>query len=304
MKTNIKSLLKQMYRCRLLYLMILLGFVATFIFAYLPLWGIVVAFKDYSSRAGIWGSEWVGLKHFKRFLEYPYFSTILINTIRINVTCLIINFPLVIIFSLMLNEMKSQKLKRICQQITYMPYFISTVVVASMAILMLNRTGLINLIIAKFGGQPTDLMSEPGAFPFIYALTDTWTGLGWGTIIYLASLSGVSLELIEAARIDGAGRFRIIWHVNLPHLKPTIMTLLILNMGSMLSVGFEKVLLLQTPLNSSTSEVISTYSYQVGLVQQQLSYSSAIGLFNNVINVLFILGANKLSKKLTDVGLF
>lgn len=304
MKTNKKSLFKQMYRCRLLYLMIALGFVTTFIFAYVPLWGVVIAFKDYSSRAGIWGSEWVGLKHFERFLNYPYFSNIIINTIRINVVGLCINFPLTVIFALMLNEMKSQKLKRICQQITYMPYFISTVVVASMAILMLNRTGLFNLIIAKFGGQPTDLMSEPAAFPYIYALTGTWTGLGWGTIIYLASLSGVSQELIEAARIDGAGRFRVIWHVNLPHLKPTIMTLLILDMGSMLSVGFEKVLLMQNPLNSSTSEVISTYTYQVGLVQQQLSYSSAIGLFNNAVNVLFILAANKLSKKLTDIGLF
>lgn len=304
MNTKTKKLFKQIYRCRLLYLMILMGFTATFIFAYCPIYGIVVAFKNYSSRAGIWGSEWVGLKHFRRFVNYPFFWQILFNTIRINVVCLVINFPLTIIFALMLNEMRSHKLKRICQQITYMPYFISTVVVCSMAILMLNRTGLVNLIITALGGELTDFMSEPEAFPYIYALLDTWTGLGWGTIIYLASLSSISLELIEAARIDGAGRFQVIWHVHLPHLKPTIMTLLILNMGGMLNVGFEKVLLLQNPLNSSTAEVISTYSYEVGIIQQQLSYSSAIGLFNNAINVMFIFAANKLSKKLTEVGLF
>lgn len=295
---------KQLKRCRMLYLMILPGLLATFIFAYLPMGGAVIAFKDYNSKLGIFGSEWVGLKYFKRFIAYPYFSRIVTNTLRISLVSLIISFPATIIFALMLNEMKNQRLKKICQQITYAPYFVSTVVTCSMTILFLNREGLINIIINLLGGETTDLLSLPSAFPYIYAISGLWGGLGWGTIIYLASLSGVSQELIEAAKIDGAGRLRIIWHVNLPHLKPTIVTLLILNMGSILSVGFEKTLLLQNPLNMEASSVIATYSYQVGMEQQQLSYSSAIGLFNNFVNVIFICAANAISKKLTDIGLF
>lgn len=299
-----QHLFKQLKRCRMLYLMILPGLLATFIFCYLPMGGAVIAFKDYSSRLGIWGSKWVGLKHFKRFLEYPYFAKIFLNTIRISLVSLCISFPAAIIFSLMLNEMKNKKLKKICQQITYAPYFISTVVVCSMTILFLNRSGIVNIVITKLGGEAIDLMSNPTVFPYIYAISGLWSGLGWSTILYLASLSGVSVELLEAAKIDGAGRFGVIWHVTLPHLKPTIMTLLILNLGSLLGVGFEKVLLLQNSLNMEASSVISTYSYEVGIIQQQLSYSTAIGLFNNFVNVIFVCAANLLSKKLTEVGLW
>lgn len=304
MKEKFSQLRKSVSKCKLLYLMILPGFIAVFIFQYLPIGGVFIAFKDFKLSKGIWGSEWVGLKNFVRFINYPYFTKILVNTLRIGLVSLCISFPAEIIFSLMLNEMKNLRLKKICQQIVYAPHFISTVLVCSMTIIFLNRDGLFDIIIKQFGGESQNLMSSPTAFPYIYALSGLWSSLGWGTILYLSSLSGVSPELVEAAKLDGAGRFGVIWHVNLPHIKPTIMTLLIMNIGSILSVGFEKTLLLQNTLNLESSSIISTYSYEIGMLQQQFSYSTAIGLFNTLINVLLVSAANLVSKKLTDVGLW
>ncbi len=212
MKQKAKTLWMKVYRCRMLYLMILPSIIAVFIFHYIPIYGVQIAFKDYRSSLGIMGSEWVGLKHFKAFVEYPYFWKILWNTIRISLFCLL-TFPLPVIFSLMLNEMKSPKLKKVCQMITYAPHFVSTVVVCSMLLLFLNREGLINNIVAFFGGERRDFMAIPGAFAPIYAISDLWQGLGWGTIIYLATLAGVPQELVEAAKLDGANRMRIIWHI-------------------------------------------------------------------------------------------
>ncbi len=303
MKQKAKSLWKRVYRCRMLYLMILPSIVAVFIFHYIPIYGVQIAFKDYRSSLGIIGSEWVGLKHFKAFIEYPYFGKILINTIRISLFCLC-TFPLPVIFSIMLNEMKNQKLKKVCQMITYAPHFVSTVVVCSMLLLFLNREGLINNIVAFFGGERQDFMAIPGAFAPIYAISDLWQGLGWGTIIYLATLAGVSQELVEAAELDGASRMQVIWHVYLPHLKPTIITLFILKMGSLIAVGFEKTFLLQNALNMEASSVISTYVYQVGMISRQYSYSAAIGLFNNVINIILIVITNTISKKVSETSLW
>lgn len=300
---NKKKLLKNVYRCRILYLMILPSIVTLFIFHYIPLYGVQIAFKDYRTSLGIWGSEWVGLKHFLRFFNYPYFKNILWNTIWVSLVSLL-TFPAPIIFSLMLNEMKHDKLKKLCQTITYAPHFVSTVIVCSMVILFTSREGLINIIINFGGGESVDFMAIPDAFAWIYSISGLWSGLGWGTIIYMATLAGVSLELIEAAKIDGATRFQIIWHVHLPHLKPTIITMFILRMGQILSVGFEKVFLLQNPLNMEASSVISTYVYQIGIESQQFSYSSAIGLFNNIINIIMIVTANTISKKISKTGLW
>lgn len=302
-KTKLRKLLKQMYRCRILYLMILPPIITVFIFHYVPIYGVQMAFKDYRSSLGIFGSEWVGLKHFKAFLDYPYFGKIMTNTLRISLFCLC-TFPIPVIFSIMLNELKNQKFKKICQMITYAPHFISTVVVCSMIILFLNREGLINMIIRFFGGETKDFISIPAAFAPIFAISDLWQGLGWNTIIYMATLAGVSQELIEAAEIDGAGRMQVIWHVQLPHLKPTVITLFILKMGTLISVGFEKVFALQNPLNMDASSVISTYVYTVGITNHQFSYSTAIGLFNNIINIILIVTANRISKKVADVGLW
>ena len=300
---RLRGLGKRIYRCRALYMLLLPSVAAVFIFHYIPIYGIQIAFKDFRTGLGIWGSEWVGLKHFISFIRYPYFKRIMWNTFWISLVSLC-TFPAPVIFALMLNEMKNVKLKKICQTITYAPYFVSVVVVCSMTILFLNRDGLINMILGFFGKGQTDWMSVPSAFAVIYAVTDLWQGLGWGTIIYLATLSGVSMELMEAAKIDGAGRLKIIWHVNLPYLKPTILTLFILRIGSLLSVGFEKTFLLQNALNLKASSVISTYVYEVGLKNQQYSYSTAVGLFNSVINIALLIIANTISRKVAKTGLW
>lgn len=295
--------MKRIYHCRVLYLMILPSIIAVFLFHYIPLYGIQIAFKDYKTNLGIWKSEFVGLKHFLRFFDYPYFGRLLWNTIKISLVSLL-NFPFPIIFALMLNELRNSKVKKVCQTIVYAPHFVSVVVVCSMTILFLNREGLFNIIGGFLGAKSTDFMTSPAAFPWIYSLSGLWTELGWGTIIYIATLAGVSVELVEAARIDGASRMKIILHVYVAHLKPTIMIMLILRMGSMLSVGFEKVFLLQNPLNLEASSVISTYVYNVGIENQQFSYSTAIGLFNSIINILLIIIANTISKKVSETSLW
>lgn len=259
--------LKRLWRGRVLYLMILPPIITVFIFHYIPLYGVQIAFKNYKTSLGIWGSEWVGLKYF-------------------------------------INEMRNLKLKKVCQTITYAPYFVSTVVVCSMIIMFLSRDGLINMLLGLVGVESIDFMAIPAAFAPIHCISGLWQSLGWGTIIYTATLSGVSPELVEAARIDGASRLQIIWNVHLPHLKPTIITLFILRMGSMLSVGFEKIFLLQNGLNRDVASVISTYTYEMGILGNQFSYSAAIGLFNNLINITLIVIANTISKKVSETGLW
>ena len=212
-RVKMKHFWKQLKRCKILYLMILPSIITLFIFHYIPLYGVQIAFKDYRSSLGIVGSEWVGLKHFKNFINYPYFKKIIVNTLRINLMSLT-TFPLPIIFSLMLNELRNEKFKKICQMVTYAPHFVSTVVVCSMVILFTNRNGLINIIIQALGGTAVDFMAVPEAFAPIYVISGLWSDLGWGTIIYMAALSGVSPELIDAARIDGAGRMQVVWHVH------------------------------------------------------------------------------------------
>ena len=283
--------------------MILPSLITVFIFHYIPIYGVQIAFKDYRSSLGILGSKWVGLKYFIEFINYPYFEKVMVNTIRISLVCLC-TFPIPIIFSIMLNELRSSKVKKVSQMITYAPHFVSTVVVCSMLMLFLDKDGLINNIIAFFGGERVSYLSVPSAFAPIYAISDLWQGLGWGTIIYLATLAGISVELVEAAKIDGAGRLQTIWHVHLPYLKPTIITLFILKMGSLISVGFEKVFLLQNPLNLDASSVISTYVYEVGIINHQYSYSSAIGLFNNIINIILLVIANTVSKTVAETSLW
>ena len=303
MNKNVNKKLKQIWRCRALYLMILPAIIALFIFHYIPVYGILLAFKDYNSKLGILRSPWVGLKHFKRFIEYPYFGRLMWNTVRISLVSLL-DFPFPIIFAIMINEMRQPKLKKVCQTITYAPYFISTVLVCSITILFLSTEGLFNKIGALFGAEAVNYMSKPNYFPWIYMISGVWSGLGWGTVIYVATLAGTSMELVEAATIDGANRMQTIWHVHLPHLKPTIITLFILRMGGILGVGFEKVFLLQNDLNKIGSSVIATYVYEIGLLKSEFSYSTAIGLFNSLINIVFIVLANAISRKVSDIALW
>lgn len=287
-----------------LYLLVLLPIVAVFIFHYIPLMGVQIAFRKYSPRAGIWKSTWVGLKYIKQFLNYPKCWQIIWNTLRLNLLVLVF-FPLPIILAIMFNDLKDGRFKRGSQILSYAPHFVSTVVVCSMTLMFLNReTGVINLIIQAFGGEAQDWMGNSKAFAPVYALTELWQNLGWDTIIYTACLSSVSVELIDAAKVDGATRLQIVRNVYLPHLLPTVMVLLLLKIGSMVNVGFEKILLLQNPLNTDVSTVLSTYIYNVGILDGQSSYATAVELFQSLVNIALVVFFNFVSRKTTKQSLW
>lgn len=287
-----------------LYLLLLPALVYIVIFAYGPMYGIQIAFKNYRTGLGIWKSEWVGFQHFVRFMTYQNFWKILFNTLSLSLYGLA-TFPCAVIFALLLNEVDNRSYKKSVQLLSYMPHFFSTVVVCGIILLFLDRSsGVINKVLEMIGIQRIAFLSNPRLFPSIYVWSGTWQNLGWNSIIYLAALSSVSPEMIEAARIDGANRIQIIWHVNLPTILPTVVTMLILSCGTLLSVGFEKVYLLQNSLNLDASEIISTYTYQIGLLGGQFSYSSAIGLFNTVVNVTLLAIVNTISKRLSGTGIW
>lgn len=287
-----------------LYLLILPAIIYVFIFSYIPMYGVLIAFKNYNPGLGVWGSPWVGLEHFVRFLEYPKFWSIFSNTLLLSLYSLA-PFPITIIFALLLNELTNIRFKKAVQMISYMPHFFSTVVMCSIILLFTDRsTGVINNLISLLGFERVDFISSTAWFPSIYVWSGVWQDLGWCSIIYISALSGVSPELIEAARIDGASKLQIMWHINIPAIIPTIITIQILNCGSILSVGFEKIYLLQNPLNLSVSQVISTYTYEIGLLGAQFSYSSAIGLFNTVINVAVLCVVNAIAKRVSEVSIW
>ena len=287
-----------------LYLLILPAIVSVFIFHYIPIYGVQIAFKNFRSSKGILGSEWVGFKHFARFLAYPDFWKILWNTVRISLYALA-TFPCPVILALMMNELNSERYKKFMQMVTFAPHFISTVVVCSMVLLFFDRSqGLVNNVIAALGGERYDFVSSTRYFSSLYVWSGVWQNLGWNAIIYIAALSSVSPEVIEAARVDGATRLQIVRYVNFPAILPTVITMLILSAGSLLNVGFEKIYLLQNPLNMEASRVISTYVYEIGLQGGQFSYSTAIGLFNNVVNIVIIILVNGVSKRVTRVALW
>ena len=287
-----------------LYLLLLPLLVYLFIFNYIPIYGVQIAFKEFRTNLGIWGSKWVGLKYFIRFVEYRGFGQLVKNTLTLSLYS-ICTFPCAVIFALMLNEVRSAKFKKTLQMISYAPHFISTVVLCSMLTLFLAEgSGVLNSILELLGLPRTDFLTQPAAFPSIVVWSGVWQELGWNSIIFLAALAGVSPELIEAARIDGASRMQIIRHVNLPTILPTVVIMLIMRCGSLLSLGFEKIYLLQNPLNLESSRIISTYVYELGLLGGQFSLSSAVGLFNTVVNVLMLAIVNTIAKKLTEISLW
>jgi len=293
-----------------LHLLVLPAILYIIIFHYLPMGGLVMAFQDFRIARGFFGSEWVGLKHFEKFFTSYQFKRVLGNTFKISITSLLINFPLPILFALILNILPNQKLKSLIQSITCIPHFISTVVVVGMLFTLLNPvTGLYGAFYKLFGGEgyPAAISGTSDSFLWLYVLSDTWQHLGWSSIIYMAALSGVDQNLYEAAALDGASRWKQIWTIDLPTILPTIIIMLILNVGSLLGVGFEKVFLMQTDLNLSASEVIATYVYKQGLRKtNNFSYGAAVGLFNSVVNCILLLVTNKISNKLTndEMGLF
>ena len=291
-----------------LYLMVLPPVITTFIWHYIPLYGVLIAFKDFESGLGILGSKWLGLYHFEWFFARPSFYEILWNTIRISLYSFL-TFPCPIIFALMLNELQNKKFQKTVQMISYMPHFISTVVVCAMVHMFFNAsTGIVNKAIVALGGEAVEFLYRTDCFDHLYIWSGVWQGLGWGTIIYLANLANVSPDLIEAARIDGATRWDIVIHVNIPTILPTIVIMLILRVGSILGVGFEKVFLLQTQRNISVSRVISTYVYELTLGAGGSTIywdtSAAIGLFNSIVNLILIIVTNNISKRVSETTLW
>lgn len=288
-----------------LYILILPVVVYYIVFHYLPMYGIQIAFKDFIANKGIMDSPWVGFKHFERFFNSYYFERLLKNTILISLYTLALSFPIPIILALMLNEVKAERFKKMVQTITYAPHFLSVVVIVGMLFLFLNpSTGIINHIIMALGFESIPFMTSPGWFKTLYVLSDVWQTMGWSSIIYLAALSGVDNQLHEAATIDGASKLQRIWHINIPTIAPTIVILLILNLGSVMSVGFEKVFLMQNNLNLSSSDVISTYVYRTGILDSQFSFSAAVGLFNSIINFALLVIVNYIARRVNETSLW
>lgn len=288
-----------------LYLFILPAFLFLFIFSYIPIYGIIIAFKDYSIRRGIIGSEWVGFENFIFFFKSPSFNIIIKNTLTLSLYSLVVGFPLPIGLALLLHHMPSASFKKSVQTITYAPYFISTVVMVGMiAVLLSPRTGVVNLMIKALGREPIFFLGDPKYFSHIYVWSGIWQGIGWSSIIYIAALSGVIPDLYEAAEIDGASILQKIIHIDIPCIKPTIVILLILSTGSILSVGFEKVYLMQNSLNLNTSEVISTYTYKMGLINARYDYGAAIGLLNNGVNAIILFIVNMISRRVGSSSLW
>ncbi|TDG00927.1 ABC transporter permease [Paenibacillus piri] len=275
------------------------------IFHYAPMYGLQIAFKDFTATKGITGSAWVGLKHFKQFFQSYYAVRIITNTLGVSLMQLAIGFPMPILLAIMINEVSGSRFKKTVQTVTYAPHFLSAVVLVGMMMTFLSpRNGIINQIIALFGGERIFFFSEPGWFKPLYVLSDVWQNMGWASIIYLAALAGIDPQQYEAAVIDGAGKFQKIVHITIPGLLPTAIILLILNLGTLMSVGFEKVFLMQNDLNMDSSEIISTYVYKKGLLGAQYSFSAAVGLFNSVINFVLLIAVNSLSKRLSKTSLW
>jgi putative aldouronate transport system permease protein len=290
-----------------LYLFLLVPVVYIIIFAYVPMLGAQIAFRRYSARLGIWGSPWIGLANFKKFFESYQFVRVVSNTIILSVFSIVVSFPVPIIFALLMNSFESQTFKKVSQTIVNLPHFISIVVLVGMLFQVFNaNTGLYGTLMQFFTGhKPPDLFAKPENFRIMYILSGAWQGFGWGSIIYLAALSGVSAEMHEAAIIDGASRFQRILYVDFPSILPTVTIMLILRMGTVMSIGFEKVFLMQNGLNLPLSEVISTYVYKIGLTgTSDFSFSTAIGLFNSIINMLLIAGVNFAARRLGETSLW
>ena len=286
------------------YLMVLPSIVLIFIFAYIPMYGILMAFENYRPQLGVLGSKWVGLYHFKDFLTSPHSLNVIRNTLFISVYSLLVGFPCPIILALLLNEVRCQAYKRTVQTISYMPYFISSVVVAGMVLSFLNADGVLNQILAIFNVPPKAYNTLPKAFPIFYTVTCIWKSFGWGSILYLSTISSIDPGLYESAKIDGANRLQRCWYVTLPHLSNLIIIQLIFSIGGLLGSNTELILLLYVPATYSTADVIGTYVYRDGLMGGRFSYGTAVGIFTSMINFTLLFITNKISTKVADYGIW
>jgi putative aldouronate transport system permease protein len=290
---------------RTLYLLVVPVVAFYVVFHYLPMYGAIIAFKNYSpSSRSIWAAQWVGFAHFANFFKSVYFGRALGNTLRISVTNILFGFTSPILLALLINELKSKAFSRTVQTITYMPHFISLVVVCGMLADFTSADGVITRALAHFGLENRNLLRVPEYFTAIYVASDVWQSVGWGSIIYLAALSGVDPALHEAAKIDGANRWRQVWAVDIPCILPTVVTLLTLRMGSVMSVGYEKIILLYNSLTMDKADVIASFVYRKGLQESNYGYSTAVGLFNSVVNMALVVTANAVSRKVNETGLW
>jgi len=288
-----------------MYLMMLPVIVYFVVLHYVPMYGILIAFKDFNVKKGILGSPWIGFKHFSRFFGSYNFGMLIKNTLGISIYSLVVGFPLPIVFALMLHYLKSEKLKKVVQMVSYAPHFLSTVVICSMLILFCDKdTGIFNIIGGMLGMERVSWLAKPEWFKSIYVWSGVWQGIGWSSIIYLSSLAGVDYQMHEAAIVDGASTFQRILHIDLPSIVPTIIMLLILQIGGIMNVGFEKVYLLQNSLNYRASQIISTYVYEMGMLKGDYSFSTAVGFFNTLINLILIVSANTFSKHVLKESLW
>ena len=275
------------------------------VFHYIPMYGVQIAFKDFKATDGIWGSAWVGFKHFKRFFASSQFVSLIKNTLGLSLLQILLGFPVPIILAIMLNQVKNQRFRKFAQSILYCPHFISIVVLAGMLYIFLSpRNGIVNTIIKMLGGEAIFFLGEAKYFKLTFVISGIWQNAGWSAIIYIAALAGISPDLYEAAQVDGANKWQRIRHIDIPGIMPTIIMMLIMEIGKVMSLGFQKAYLLQNAQNLSASEIISTYIYKVGMLDAQYSYSAAVNLFNNVISIILLVTFNKLAKKLTDNSLW
>jgi len=297
--------MRKLKRDKWLYVLLIPGVVYYLVFKIAPMWGIVIAFQDYSPFLGVSGSEWVGFKNFTDFFQNPDFVRLFVNTLVLSLLSIVFYFPAPIIISLMLNEIRRELYKKVIQTFVYIPHFVSMVVVASISyILLTTEGGPINNLVMSFGASKIDFLGSVGWFRPIIIIQTIWKECGWGTIIFLAALSSVDAEQYEAAIVDGAGRFRQLWHITLPAIRSTIVILLIMRMGSVLSNGFEQIFLMTNSLNRSVADVFDTYVYTLGVTQGAFSYSTAVGLFKSLIGLILILSTDKIAKKCGESGLF
>lgn len=305
-KMNRKSsIINQLIRDRWLYLMLIPGVLYFAVFKYFPMWGILIAFQDYQPYLGFFGSKWVGFSHFQRLFADPDFFNLLKNTLKIAAANLILYFPLPIIVSLMLHEVKNTFFKRVTQTIIYIPHFMSWVVVVGISYLLFTTEhGIVNDIIQYFGGEKIQFLMSEKLFLPMYIFEIIWKECGWGTVLFLAALAGVDIQIYEAARIDGAKRLQQLWYITLPYLKSTIIVLLLLRLGTFLDTGFEQIYNMQNAMNRHISEVFDTFVYTMGVTQAHFSYTTAVGLFKSVIGMILVMGSNWIAKRFGEEGLF
>jgi len=299
-----KKLLMNIKQHPWFYVMIIPAIAYFIVFHYAPMYGVIIAFQDYKPFKGISGSAWVGFKHFTDFITGPFFWRLLRNTLSINLGMLIFGFPLPILFALLLNEVRSVGFKRVVQTITYMPHFVSSVVVCGLMIIFCRSDGILTYVLKFLGFPESNLLTYKQYFQGLYIGMNIWQELGWDSIIYFAALTSIDVSLYEAARVDGAGRWRQMWHITLPGIAPTVVILLILRIGNLMSLGWDRIYLLYNDMVMETADVISTYVYRTGMLQVQYSYATAVGLMNSIVNIILLFSANYISRKVTDSSLW